>query len=248
MRWILKRLFGRRPAAQQAVDQTAELPVGMDVPSPDDFSWMLPPTTLKDAAAWDRYWHDQLDHGVAGFVHVFCDDGDLVDAMRSNSLKTILCIGNGISQEPRALAWAGFDATALDLSPFATEVARDVSPPAEFLAHLVGERSGGLNGHLEFVVGDLCDASCCPGPYDVVIDRRTLQLYPEADRPAAMRAVANRLASPGIFFSQSHDGGWKPPAPPRHEAEPWFVAEGWRFWRGDVPLKERVAWLFTTTG
>jgi hypothetical protein len=64
----------------------------------------------------------------------------------------------------------------------------------------------------------------------------------------AMQAVANRLASRGIFFSQSHDGGWKPPAPRRHALEPWFVAQGWEFWRREVPLTGRVAWLFTTTG
>ncbi len=230
MRELLRRLFGR------------------GVESPDDLSWMFPPCTVVDFAAWDRYWHDQLSHGVAGFVHLFCDDGELVDVMRANGLKTVLCVGNGISHEPRALAWAGFDVTALDLSPFATDVARGAAPPDELLARLVGGRSGGLNGNLEFVVGDLCGAECCPGPYDVVIDRKTLQLYPDVDRPIAMQAVANRLASPGIFFSQSHDGSWKPPAPRKHAAESWFVSNGWEFWRGDTPLTRRVAWLLTTTG
>lgn len=219
------------------------------VEGPDDFSWMLPPTTLVDPVAWDGYWREQFSHGVAGFVHMFCDDGDLVDAIRANGLRTVLCVGNGISHEPRALAWAGFDVTALDLSPFATEVASRAAPPEEFLAQLVGGRSGGLSGHLEFVVGDLCDAACCPGPYDVVIDRKTLQLYPDADRPIAMQTVANRLGSPGIFFSQCHDGSWKPPALPEHALEPWFRAEGWQFYRGDTPLRaRRVAWLFMTTG
>jgi SAM-dependent methyltransferase len=168
--------------------------------------------------------------------------------MRANGLKTVLCVGNGISQEPRALAWAGFDVTVLDLSPFATKVAAEVAPPDELLAQLVGGRSGGLNGQLEFVVGDLCDGACCPGPYDVVIDRKTIQLYPEPDRPSAIQAVASRLRSPGIFFSQSHDGGWKPPRPRTHALEPWFRAEGWPTWRNDAQLNGRVAWLLTTTG
>lgn len=233
MRAFLRKLFGRRTAAAD---------------SREDFSWMFPPNTVVDPAPWDQYWHDQLTHGIAGFVHMFCDDGRLVDVMRANGLGTVLCVGNGISQEPRALAWAGFDVTALDLSPFATETAKEAAPPDEFLARLVGGRSQGVSGHVEFVVGDLCDVACCPGPYDVVVDRKTLQLYPDERRSSAMKAVANRLASRGIFFSHCHDGGWKPPAPRRHATQSWFVAEGWEFWQGEKPLVGRVAWLLTTTG
>lgn len=246
MRDLLRKLFGRQATPGPDESESAEDRARCD--SPEDFNWMFPPSTVTDAAAWDRYWQDQLSHGVAGFIHLFVDDGELVDAMRANGLRTVLCVGNGISQEPRALAWAGFDVISLDISPWAAEVAADAAPPDDFLARLVGGKSGDSNGHLEFVVGDLCDPTCCPGPYDVVIDRSTLQLWPEADRPMAMRAVANRLASRGIFFSQSHDGGWRPPAPRKHALEPWFVAEGWEFWRGNTPLTGRVAWLFTTTG
>jgi hypothetical protein len=165
-----------------------------------------------------------------------------------NGLRTVLCVGNGISQEPRALAWAGFDVTALDISPFAVKVASEAAPPDELLAGLVGGRSSGPDGHLEFAVGDLCDAACCAGPYDVVIDRKTLQLWPSADRPVAVQAVANRLALRGIFFSHSHDGGWRPPAEPRHALKSWFAAEAWTFWEGATALTGRAAWLFTTTG
>lgn len=215
MRDLLRKLFGRQATPGPDESESAEDRARCD--SPEDFNWMFPPSTVTDAAAWDRYWQDQLSHGVAGFIHLFVDDGELVDAMRANGLRTVLCVGNGISQEPRALAWAGFDVISLDISPWAAEVAADAAPPDDFLARLVGGSS-------------------------------TLQLWPEADRPMAMRAVANRLASRGIFFSQSHNGGWRPPAPRKHALEPWFVAEGWEFWRGNTPLTGRVAWLFTTTG
>jgi hypothetical protein len=240
VREFLKRLFGRRRATQAAND--------LDLGNDEDFKWMFPPSTVVESRPWDQFWHDQLTHGMAGSVHLFVDDGDLVDAMRANGLKTVLCVGNGISQEPRALAWCGFDVTAMDLSPYATEVARSAAPPDELLTDLIGGRSGGRTGRLEFVVGDLCESSCCPGPYDVVIDRRTLQLFGDADRANAIQAVANRLASPGIFFSQSHDGSWKPPAPRTHAAESWFHAAGWQFWSGKGSLTTRVAWLETTTG
>ncbi len=246
MRGFLRRLFGRR--ATPVVDEPTESEDGGDLESGKELDWLLPPRTVTDAAAWDRYWYERLSHGVAGFVHMFVDDGALVDAMRANGLRTVLCVGNGISQEPRALAWAGFDVTSLDISPFAAKVASEAAPPDALLARLVGKRSSGLNGKVEFVVGDLRDAACCAGPYDVVIERSTLQLWPSADLPLAIHAVANRLASRGIFFSQSHDGGWRPPEPRKHALESWFAAEGWSLWRGDAALTGRVAWLFITTG
>ena len=84
--------------------------------------------------------------------------------------------------------------------------------------------------------------------HDVVIERLTLQLYSAEYQPRALQAVANRLASPGIFFSQSHDGCWKPPSPRVHRNEWWFRAEGWPIWPSEGPLATRVAWLLTTTG
>ena len=55
--------------------------------------WLFPPNTLKNPAPWDQYWRDHISHGVAGLVHMFCDDGELVDVMRANQLKTILLVG-----------------------------------------------------------------------------------------------------------------------------------------------------------
>ena len=244
---FLKKLFSRRPPQQLGLE-VGPRSASARVPNEHDRSWLEPPLSLVDPDPWDMYWYGRISHGVGDFVHLFCDDGDLVDTMRGNGLNTVLCVGNGISQEPRALAWAGFDVTALDLSPYATKVASETAPPAELLARLVDGRSGGLNGNLKFVVGNLCDAECCPGPYDVIIERLTLQLYSPEYQPRALQAVANRLASPGIFFSQSHCGSWKPPAPRVHANEWWFRAEGWPIWPNEGPLTTRIAWLLTTTG
>jgi hypothetical protein len=179
---------------------------------------------------------------------MFCDDGELVDAMRTNGVQTVLCVGNGLSQEPRALAAAGFDVTALDLSPFASKAAEGATPPDEYLMSLLGGRSLLPNGRLEFVVGDLGDAGVCPGPFDVVIERRTLQLYPPHGRPAALAATAGRLAARGILFSQCHDGGWRPPAPRAHACEDWFAAQGWPHCQRDAPVAGKAVWLFVSTG
>lgn len=235
---LLRRFFTRRKPVSLADDTVFE----------DHLSWLHPPSTMVDPEPWDRYWHDQLTHGVAGFVDMFCDSGALVDAMRANDLRTVLCVGSGISQEPRALAAAGFEVTALDLSPYGIHVASNAKPPQDYLSNLIGSRPTASDGHLEFVVGDLCDSAICPGPYDVVIDRRTLQLYPEPDLPMAMAAVVQRLSDPGIFFSHCHDGGWRPPYQPRNATKKWFKANRWPRWNDRKPLTTQVAWSMTTTG
>jgi SAM-dependent methyltransferase len=211
-----------------------------------DFSWMVPPRTMVEPAAWDKYWQDQLSHGAAGFVHMFVSDGPLVDVMRANGLRTVLCVGNGISQEPKALAWAGFDVTALDISPYAMEVARDAEPPQEVLVRLIGGRLAAADGQVRFVSGDLLDPSVCPGPYDLVIDRKTLQLYSVDHLPAAIRAVADRVACPGILFSQSHRNGpsdkWTFPV------ADWLRAEGWPLNHEVTTVTQRTGWLMSTSG
>ena len=209
-----------------------------------DFSWMHPPPTMVDPSAWDTYWHNQLSRGMAGFVHMFVHDGELVDLMRANGLRTVLCVGNGISQEPKALAWAGFDVTALDLSPLAIEVARDGEPPDEMLAHLVGGRSAGTNGRVRFIVGDLMDPAVCKGPYDVVIERKTLQLFPSEQQSAAMRAVADRVANPGILYSHSHRNSKNLTFP----VADWLDAEGWPRAHQLPSITQRVGWLFSSSG
>jgi hypothetical protein len=75
-----------------------------------------------------------------------------------------------------------------------------------------------------------------------------LQFTGDTERPAALQAIANRLSPWGIFFSQCHDGGWKPPAKPQHATRAWFEAMGWHLWQSGSPLTGRVAWLLTTTG
>jgi SAM-dependent methyltransferase len=211
----------------------------------EDMRSMLPPRTVVDPEAWDKYWHTQLTVGMAGFVHMFVDDGQLVDVMRANGLRTVLCVGNGISQEPKALAWAGFDVTALDLSPLAIEVARDGEPPDEMLAQLVGGRSAGQNGRVEFVVGDLMDPRICSGPYDVVIERKTLQLFPPESQTEAIRAVAARVADPGILYSHSHRANmndWTSPV------ADWLDAEGWPRAQTLPTVSQRAGWLFSSSG
>jgi hypothetical protein len=94
--------------------------------SKDDFEWLWPPNDVHSPPAWNLYWEAQVSHGLGpGIFDLFCDEQALISVMRRRGMSTVLCAGNGISQEPRALAEAGFKVTALDSSPAAIAIAQD---------------------------------------------------------------------------------------------------------------------------
>ena len=233
--WKLKRLFKRR--APRLDDE--------------ELSWLDPPADPRDVAAWDRYWTEQTRHGLGPpLFDMFCDDRDLVRVMNNEGMRSVLCAGNGISQEPRALSEAGFDVVALDFSPQAVEIARAFELPSEGFESFCEPGFRRPGGHVDFVVGDILDTAVLPGPFDVIIERRTAQTFFNHDIGAVLDALAKRLNQNGILFSHCHDGAWKPPARPRHYTELWFQENGWAIWDGSSGRKPpgRVAWLFTSTG
>jgi len=110
------------------------------------------------------------------------------------------------------------------------------------------ERPG---GHLDFVVGNFLETAVCPGPFDVIIERRTVQLFPEQDLPKALQALAGRLGNVGIFLSHCNDGAY--PSKHRqhfHASESWFREQGWMIWDSapGTKLSGRVAWLLRSSG
>jgi len=216
-----------------------------------DLGWLDPPSNPLDVVAWDQYWIEHVRHGLGPpLFDMFSDDRKLVEVMNAKGMKSILCAGNGISQEPRALAQAGFQVIALDISPHATEIARCFNFPPhgfDFFCEPEMRRPGGA---VDFVVGDILVPAICPGPFDVIIERRTAQNYYSHDMGAVLAALAGRLEPNGILLSHCHDGGWRPPAEPRHLTRSWFISNQWTIWNGGPGQKPpgQVAWLFTTTG
>jgi hypothetical protein len=99
--------------------------------------------------------------------------------MSEHGLRTILCAGNGVSREPRALAAAGFDVTSLDISPVAVSYAKAHDADSHRLGYFCSPKLHRPGGRVEFVAGDLLDITVCPGPFDVVIERRTVQWFAE---------------------------------------------------------------------
>lgn len=227
------------------------------------------PMETKNAEFWDEWWRQHLAecsgnrflfpgfpspigwHPSSLYKLVNRDDL-LATVMLEQGLRTVLCVGNGLSQEPRALAAAGFEVTALDISSVAVSYAQAYVVDAGDLGHYCSPTLHRPGGHVEFVVGDLLDPMVCPGPYDVVVERRTVQWFAEPERASALSAIASRLNKVGIFLSQCLDDpfpsdlGWSQHRSGLfHASELWFREQGW-VTCDDVarpPHRGRVAWL-----
>src|SRR5215208_3956911 len=194
LRWLLSKLEspGRRALTRDL--------------GPDEFAWMIPPRDMHDAAAWDVYWHHQAEKGRMGMQmsDMLSNSDTVISAMHANGLRSVLFVGNGLAVEPRHYIDAGFDVTIMDLSPFAMDTVRTAIAKND------------LRG--ECVTGDLLDPSACPGPFDVIVERRTLQLFDDTERPRALVALTNRLSPRGLFVTHAHLGGWRPGRPRAHPA------------------------------
>lgn len=209
----------------------------------------MPPTDVHDAHAWDKYWNDQFTRDLTPWLSdIGCRDQSLVDLIISRGATTVLCVGCGNSQEPRALANAGLNVTALDLSAAALRWAQDRRQQTDDWVFFDRPmlRSGGT---LQYVVGDLMDPTACPGPFDVIIERSCVQPFGN-DIAAAMQRLTDRLAGQGIFRSNCHAGWWRPGEPLEHPLQSWLEAEGWSVWSGapGAPPAGRFAWLSMSTG
>ena len=217
-----------------------------------------------------------------GFSDQMSSDTALPGLLAGRGARTILCAGNGLSMEAISLALLGFDVTALDISTVPAAVFAAMLRDAEHpLSRIAGSRlrddgsvsfdAGGSidpesyppmhrsadypargGGSLSFASGDLVDPEVCPGAFDVVIERKTVQWFANHERAAALSALSARLSEVGIFLSLCLDdafplelGGSQHRSGFFHASESWFREHGWTIWDG-VPgstLAGQVAWL-----
>ena len=244
---------------------------------------LQPPRDVHDGRAWDRYWTSHLRVGPLeqGFNDMMSSDDGLVATLRRREVRSILCVGNGMSTEALSLALHGFQVTALEISSVVCSTFEESLKESEQLTSrfpgfrvegdvLIFGDSGPIppelcpnihrndahppkaGGRLEFVCGDLSDPAMCPGPFDVVIERRTVQLFPEEEREAALDRLAARLSARGMFVSHMHDGGGGPGRHRPHHAREWakargFVVDGWRDTETEAAVA-RVARIQLSTG
>jgi hypothetical protein len=86
-------------------------------------------------------------------------------------------------------AAAGFEVTALDLSAAATQLAQAIQPTSDHLSMFVDPASTRPGGTLAYVTADFLDAGVCPGPFDVIIERRTVHLFHGSELRKAMEVL-----------------------------------------------------------
>jgi hypothetical protein len=191
-----------------------------------------------------------------GFADMMSSDAALPGLLTRRGSQTILCAGNGLSTEALSLALLGFQVTALDISAVPAEVlGRMLRSPEHPVHRIPGFVIGDDNamtfacsapidselcppmhrsadhapkggGALSFVTGDLMDPGVCPGPFDVVIERRTVQLFPQDAQISALDRLVGRLPERGVFVSHEHQGGWRPGQARTHHAEGWLRSRG----------------------
>lgn len=227
----------------------------------EDMALFFPPKDVHNSEAWDTYWDNQMFENNLGpeFFDIFCDDTDLVEAANRLDLRTVLCVGNGISMEPMALSKAGLDVTAIDISTYAVyscnDVKRQLGDDSTIFENYFDKSLFRPGGSVEFQVGNIFHSTDAPGPYDIVIERRTIQVFPaETERQEAVDGLIGRLADKGILFSHCHDGRWNPikdkGTQPSHSTKPIILGRGLEEVNLDklLSLDRKVAVFLTSSG
>jgi len=214
-----------------------------------------------------------------GFGDMMASDPQLLQTLDRRRVQTILCVGAGLSSEPWALALHGFHVTVLDVSAiprqsFRTMVATPSHPihkisgltmtaedaiafePTATITvddcpamHRDPQRPPKGGGSMLHRTGDLSDADVCTGPFDVVIERRTLQLFKREEQLAALDRLAARMSPRAFFVSHEHRGAWRPDQIRKHFALDWARERG--FVQSHVPdadSADRLCQLFFSTG
>lgn len=192
-----------------------------------------------------------MSNGIGpGLYNMMAGDPETARAMAEMRIKTVLCAGSGISQEPRVLAEAGFEVTALDLSPVALNLAQAWNFGAADLARFLAPEQQKCTGSARFIVGDLMDLALYPGPFDMIIERCTLQKFLDEERGRALDALVARLTKNGVFLAHCHDGVWQLDREPCHATRKLFVERAWKIWSRSVSQRPagRSAWIYQTTG
>jgi SAM-dependent methyltransferase len=167
---------------------------------------VLPPARPHDKAGWDAFWRYRIAHRALGeLLPAPVLSPALIERLYHRGLRRVLCVGNGISQEPRLLAYAGFTVVALDLAPVATTFAQAFALQLDDLRQLEPELVPHSGGNVAFYTGDLLQPTIAPGPFDLLIIRRTLQHFTKQALQRAVRHLLARLAPNGMLVNHAHN-------------------------------------------
>jgi len=153
----------------------------------------------------------------------------------------------------RAFCAAGFAVTGLDISRVALAYARRGESWEAFRTHFLGDVEERPGGTCAFVEGDLFDSAVCPGPYDIVMCRNTIQYFQHDGRlEAALASLVRRLTPTGILLIGTYGA-----VPAFDVIDDWLSLNGFQLVRGGAagpeamfpkPPYRRVAWTLCSTG
>jgi hypothetical protein len=158
------------------------------------------------AEYWNNYWQAKIASGAAQEHFFYFEITDqIVPLLRKLNLTKILCVGNGISLEAPALAYAGFQVDVLDISSAAITYLSNYQLTDKDLMNFYRADQYRPGGKIDYIVGDFTDINLCPGPYDLIITRRTLQYFTRNNFIAVINTLIARLNDGGVFINHSHN-------------------------------------------
>ena len=164
---------------------------------------VYPPRENTGPESWVAYWNYQTVH----HPYVFRLEHrlpDLIRIFREREVRTILLAGNGILQDPTVFAAAGFEVTALDFSPIATNFAAAYELDEERLLFYLEGTPVDDPVPVQWITGDIFDSKACPGPYDVVMERCLSHGFKGERRIEAVESLVQRLSSKGFLVQHLH--------------------------------------------
>lgn len=198
------------------------------------------PQDPTDVEGWENFWKQMTsDGGVSDESYDLLDESDrLIPLLQQRGCQTILCAGNGIAVEPYMLAYLGFSVTALDISSPAIEYLANFPITPKYIKNFYyfqqeqqdktetefSEQVIKKIKSVKFVTGDIFQRQHCPGPFDAIITRRTLQCFwqnsPEKTFQG-IQALLDRLSPRGLLYFHGHNTYQI-----NQEIEKWLVKRG----------------------
>ncbi|WP_413172945.1 pentapeptide repeat-containing protein [Anabaena azotica] len=179
------------------------------------------PTNVNDAEGWNYFWKYLITKGYQYdfLCHIFDDSDWLIPFLQKLEYKTVLCAGNGISLEAYILAYIGFDVTVLDVSAYANQYLANYPLSYQELNWFAYFSDNNLDNistaeisnkvkTVKFITGSIFDSEICPGLFDVIITRSTVQLFnlmSEDKLIEAMQSLLNRLSPTGLLINHGHN-------------------------------------------
>lgn len=200
---------------------------------------------------WENYWKSRIsDTDADGKFFYFEITDELVPILRKLDLRKILCVGNGVSLEALALAYAGFEVDVLDISKEAIDFISNYELTDNDLKKFYSENQHHEGGKINYIVGDFTDKSICPGSYDVIITRRTLQYFTRNNFFRTLNTLIEKLNEGGMFVNHTHNA-----YDVNFAIEKYLSILNFVIYRSnsnkDFPSlvdKQKIAWLFGSSG